>query len=543
MRRRLSLCLAGLLTIGCASTATDPAEAPRAASLRARIAQRDPAWSFTSFLHSGGFGAERDAISSSEAARAYLEKLERELQGARGSWLFYVALELAERLHEADLWEGVPAQDSGRATRLLRELLGQRESDASRAPFDSGLLSIAAELLVRIASEGGAGLSPAEREQLSRFARAWYTRSCEQLARARDHEALAKLHLDLALLDELYHLEPEAGAATRQYEQALVALEAAIRDWDALAPGEPGKDIFSLGSLHMDLADLYARGKLAAGVDVQAAMRHYEEARLTGWQVTSSVARLQGRPVAPSAARQVVATPGRRVALVVGNGSYRHAPRLANPVSDAGAMAARLGELGFEVVWRTDVGRFGMRTALQAFGDKSEGAALALVYFAGHGLQVDGVNYLLPVDALLSSRRDLANYALPLEEVLQQFAPSARTRVLVLDACRDNPLAAALASGAGAEAGESARGLVALRQSPANTLIAYSTAPGSVAEDGAGANSPYTSSLVHWLFQPLELNDLFRHVREDVRERTQGRQTPWESSSLGGEEIFLVGSQ
>jgi hypothetical protein len=228
-----------------------------------------------------------------------------------------------------------------------------------------------------------------------------------------------------------------------------------------------------------------------------------------------------------------------RVALIVGNGAYRAVPRLPNPGADAAAVAEALRAAGFAVDLQRDVGREQMAAALRRFGERAEGAELALFYFAGHGIQVGGENHLLPVDARLSHARDVDFELLPLASVTRAMQ-GARARVLILDACRDNPLAAQMR---GLSATRSAgRGLAQVDQVDLGTLIAFSTAPGAVALDGDGRNSPFTSALVRHMATPgLEIRQLMTRVRRSVVEATGGQQVPWDNSSLITEVVLRPG--
>ena len=223
-----------------------------------------------------------------------------------------------------------------------------------------------------------------------------------------------------------------------------------------------------------------------------------------------------------------------RVALVIGNGAYDHLPALVNPPNDARLMAATLEGLGFEVLERVDVDQHDMKRAIQEFGRRLESAGedtVGLFYFAGHGVQAKGVNYLIPVAARIEREPDLEIEAIPLDWVLAQ-AEAARNRmnILILDACRDNPVARSVRS--------AARGFTAV-DAPRGTLIAYATSPGDVALDGTGRNSPYTQALAETISQPgLVAESAFRTVRVKVMEATGERQVPWENSSLTGEFYF-----
>ncbi|HWS85548.1 MAG TPA: caspase family protein [Pyrinomonadaceae bacterium] len=222
-----------------------------------------------------------------------------------------------------------------------------------------------------------------------------------------------------------------------------------------------------------------------------------------------------------------------RVALVIGNSAYTAAP-LKNPVNDARDIAQILRDLGFDVIHREDLNQTDMKKAIRAFGEKIKNGGVGLFYYAGHGVQVKGVNYLVPVDAKIESEEEVEYESVDAGFVLAQME-SARNRmnIMILDACRNNPFARSFRSGS--------RGLAQM-DAPSGTLIAYSTAPGSVASDGTERNGLYTQEFLKNLRTPgLGLEDVFKRVRVSVRSLTQGKQTPWESSSLTGDFYFVRG--
>jgi uncharacterized caspase-like protein len=235
------------------------------------------------------------------------------------------------------------------------------------------------------------------------------------------------------------------------------------------------------------------------------------------------------------------AADGRRLALVLGNGAYVHAPPLPNPPRDARAVAHAFRRLGFDVVEGIDLARAGLVGALRDFGRRAEGAELAIVYFAGHGIQVKGQNFILPVDAQLQREQDLGYEAIGVNAVLDEAGAARRLRLVILDACRDNPFVARLQREMGATRSTSVgRGLKVMDTITPDTLIAYATTADAVAEDGTGEHSPYTSALLEHLETPgLELNLLFGRVRDAVMRRTSNRQQPFTYGSLGGEPILL----
>lgn len=225
-----------------------------------------------------------------------------------------------------------------------------------------------------------------------------------------------------------------------------------------------------------------------------------------------------------------------RVALVVGASSYQHVPHLPNTLNDAREVAAKLKHLGFEVETVTDPDRSQFESAVRRFGQHARGADAALFYYAGHALELDGHNWLIPVQADLQSDRDLRFEALDLDAVVEQIEGQARVSMLILDACRNNPFRRVLGPDSrGADVG----GGLAPQRAATGTLIVYATALGEVAADGDGPHSPFTAALLRHMETPgMEVRQLIAEVRRDVRQVTYGKQTPWESSALEGQ-FFL----
>jgi len=227
----------------------------------------------------------------------------------------------------------------------------------------------------------------------------------------------------------------------------------------------------------------------------------------------------------------------RRVALVIGNSAYPIAP-LRNPRNDAEAFAAKLKAVDppFDVTVALDVGRDAMENALEAFETKLGNCDTALLFFAGHGLQVKGTNFLMPVDADIRREIHLRRRAFSLNEVLDIMGRRVRTSSLVfLDACRDNPFARSLLTGLpDNERGRSfTRSGLAEMRAATGSFIAFATAPDNIALDGTGTNSPFTAALVAHMTTPgVSINDVMIAVRRDVLKATGGRQEPWDQSSL-----------
>jgi len=228
----------------------------------------------------------------------------------------------------------------------------------------------------------------------------------------------------------------------------------------------------------------------------------------------------------------------RRVALVIGNGTYENAPVLPNPRNDAVDMAGVLRKLGFDVIDGHDLDRREMEKKIREFSRKIEKADLALFYYAGHGLQITGKNYLVPIDAKLEREGDLSFEAIDVDVVLQQLENGPRANLVFLDACRNNPLARNLSRSLGIRSAAVGMGLASI-QGGIGTMIVYATQPNNVALDGDGRNSPFTAALLAHLPDPgVDISILLRRVRADVIRATNQKQVPWDHSSLVGELVL-----
>jgi len=226
---------------------------------------------------------------------------------------------------------------------------------------------------------------------------------------------------------------------------------------------------------------------------------------------------------------------GARIALVIGNGDYKDAP-LRNPPNDAEDIAATLRGLGFDVILRKNANQQLTKAAIREFGQKLRGADSGLFYYAGHGLQVKGINYLVPVAVDIQSEADAEDQGVSLDYVMRTMEESgAKFNVSILDACRNNPFARSFRS--------VSRGL-AQTQAASGMLIAYATSPGSVAADGSGRNGIYTKHLLKNLKEgDSDILKVFQRVRTGVVTETGGKQTPWETTSLIGDYYFKPGTQ
>jgi uncharacterized caspase-like protein len=237
----------------------------------------------------------------------------------------------------------------------------------------------------------------------------------------------------------------------------------------------------------------------------------------------------------------------RRTALVIGNSAYRKSP-LVNPVNDAQAMAAALKSVGFTVAQIENASKNQMAEAIRKFGETIKLGGVGLFYFAGHGLQVDGENFLIPVDDDIQDKSQVVGKGLEAKLVLREMGNAKnRLNIVILDACRDNPFKQSASRGlvqadttSGLARSDGSGGLAAM-EALVGTFIAFATAPESVAADGSGRNGVYTENLLRNLTEPgLKIEDVFKRTRFGVRQETGGRQVPWENTSLEGDFYFVA---
>jgi hypothetical protein len=229
-----------------------------------------------------------------------------------------------------------------------------------------------------------------------------------------------------------------------------------------------------------------------------------------------------------------IGTIGRRVALVVGNANYKVRP-LKNPRNDADDVSRSLKETGFEVIDLRDATLPQMRTAVRQFGDRLINNDVGLVYYSGHGVEVKGRNYFIPVNADIQREDEIADQGLDVSLILEKMSTAGKgVNILIVDACRDDPFGRSFRS--------SSRGLANM-DAPRGTIIAYATSPGKVASDGdpRERNSPYTKHLVKAMQSPNKpIEQVFKEVRRAVQDETKNQQTPWENTSLSGDFFFRV---
>jgi uncharacterized caspase-like protein len=230
----------------------------------------------------------------------------------------------------------------------------------------------------------------------------------------------------------------------------------------------------------------------------------------------------------------------KRIALVIGVSKYQQVPRLTNPTRDADVVAALFRQAGFDTINnQRDVGIVDLRRIIREFSEAARDADIAVVYYAGHGIEVDGVNYLVPADAKLVSDFDIEDETVSLDRVLKALEGTKRLRLVILDACRDNPFANTMKRTLASRS--VGRGLAKVEPTMSDTLIAFAAKAGAVASDGEGANSPFASALVKHIAEPgLDLRLAFGRVRDEVLKSTGNRQEPFVYGSLGGQTMSLV---
>src|SRR3954470_2832738 len=230
----------------------------------------------------------------------------------------------------------------------------------------------------------------------------------------------------------------------------------------------------------------------------------------------------------------------RRGALVIGNSAYKNAPRLANPVNDAGLVGGMFRNAGFDTVEiRLDLNASEMRRSLREFAARTRDADMAVIYYAGHGIELDGSNYLVPTDAMLETDGDVLDETVALDRALYAVEPAKQLRLVILDACRDNPFAKTMKRTLASRA--IGGGLAKVEPTSPNTMIAFAAKAGSTASDGDSRNSPFAVALTDHLPKPgLDLRKAFGFVRDDVLKKTGNKQEPYVYGSLGGDDVPLV---
>lgn len=232
----------------------------------------------------------------------------------------------------------------------------------------------------------------------------------------------------------------------------------------------------------------------------------------------------------------------RKVALVIGNNAYQHSSPLRNAVNDANAISEKLKAIGFDVTLGLDLTRGSFDQVLRQFASKLDQSDIALIFYSGHGLQVDGVNYLVPVDAKAEDRLSLKFEMIDVRDLIEGMTDQSRINLIFLDSCRNNPLARSLASRLGTSRSASiGKGMAQVTIDGSGVLVAFATAPDNVAADGAGENSPFTEALLKHVDKPgVEINTMMTQVKADVVAATNGQQRPWHNSDLT-ELVYLAG--
>lgn len=230
----------------------------------------------------------------------------------------------------------------------------------------------------------------------------------------------------------------------------------------------------------------------------------------------------------------------KRVALVIGNSKYQHAPSLANPANDAAAFSLLLKGAGFDTVLsQENLGVSDLRRAVRDFTEQTRDADMAVIYYAGHGIEVGGINYLVPVDATLRRDIDVEDETVSLDRLLQVLEPAKRLRLVILDACRENPFTRFMSRTMASRT--VGRGLARVEPVTSDTLIAFAAKAGSTAADGTGTHSPFTSALLKHVVTPgLDVRLALGRVRDEVLEKTANRQEPFVYGSLGGKTVTLA---
>ena len=228
------------------------------------------------------------------------------------------------------------------------------------------------------------------------------------------------------------------------------------------------------------------------------------------------------------------------VALIIGNSKYKNVPALTNPTNDAEDISVALSEMGYDVSVQIDTDYETMRSALNAFSEKAFQAEVAIVYFAGHGIEIDKTNYLIPTDATLRNDNQVALQAIPLDLVINAVGAASKLRVVLLDSCRNNPFLSNMRSAGTANRATQSRGLARVEPT-GGTLVSFAARAGTTASDGRGRNSPYTEALLNHIRNPLlDVGRLFRKVRDDVLSQTGRKQEPFLYGSLPGTDVFLA---
>jgi tetratricopeptide (TPR) repeat protein len=376
----------------------------------------------------------------------------------------------------------------------------------------------------------------------SRYADAYFGRGTSHSSRSNWDSAIADFTKAIAInrQADAYVGRGAAHASRNDYDAAIADYRSAIsiNPRYAMAHGNLGLSLERKADLQGARRALARAGELCATVQLCETAEPYREALARVDAALAAQARPAPNPTGPTP--PVSAAAQRRIALVIGNSGYGRMARLQNPGNDAREIAALLNRAGFETVQpRLDLGLAALRRAVSDFEVTAQGADVALVYFAGHGVELNGESYLLPVDAALQRDVDVPDEALALSRVLRAAEGARRLRLVIIDACRDNPFLANMRRTTAAR--NVTRGLAPPPETGADMLIAFAARAGSIAVEGEpGGNSPFTRSMLRHLAEPgLDLQLAFRRVRDEVLAATNRRQEPFTYGSLGGETVSL----
>jgi tetratricopeptide (TPR) repeat protein len=335
----------------------------------------------------------------------------------------------------------------------------------------------------------------------------------------------------LAYRGETLRLTGDLDHALADFNEALRILPTAVIAYTGRALTYESK-----GEEANARADYQKALRLSADIDASLARPAQQIARQRLAAIETAE---QKRKEAAAAAANPPVDYGRRVALVIGNSGYRMVGPLPNAAADGEALAKALRDTGFQVVMHErDLTREGMLSALRAFQDEAEHADWAVIYYSGHGIEVGGTNYMIPVDARLRTDRDVPDEAVSLDRVLVATEGARKLRLVVLDACRDNPFVPQMRRSVASRS--IGRGLARV-EPEGGTMVVYSAKEGQVALDGDGKNSPFLLALLNQIKKPnLEINKLFRFVRDEVLSMTGRRQEPFVYGSLPAEDFYFV---
>jgi tetratricopeptide (TPR) repeat protein len=335
----------------------------------------------------------------------------------------------------------------------------------------------------------------------------------------------------LAYRGETLRLMGDLDHALADFNEALRILPTAVIGYTGRALTYESK-----GEEANARADYQKALRLSADIDASLARPSQQTARL---RLAAIEAAEQRRKEAAAAAANPPVDYGRRVALVIGNSGYRTVAPLPNAAADSDALAKALRDTGFQVVMHEkDLTRDALVTALRTFQDVAENADWAVIYYAGHGIEVGGTNYMIPIDARLRSDRDVQDEAVSLDRVLVATEGARKLRLVILDACRENPFIPQMRRTIASRS--IGRGLARV-EPEGGTMVVYSAKEGQVALDGDGKNSPFLLALLDQIKRPnLEINKLFRFVRDEVLTATGRRQEPFVYGSLPAEDFFFV---